>query len=66
MDAVLFVSLASCVGGLWLSTLPANELGALGLTNIFCVTGLTCDVSQGEVLGRLVIFTFFPCLILDL
>ena len=45
---------------------PANELGAFGLTNMFCVTGLTCDVSQGEVPGSLIIFTFSPCLILDL
>lgn len=55
----VFVSQASCVGGLQLSIIPTNKLGAFGLTNTFCVTGLTCDVSQGEVPGSLVIFTFF-------
>lgn len=45
---------------------PANELGAFGLINTFCVTGLTCDISQGEAPGRLIIFTFSPCVILDL
>ena len=65
MDAALFVSQASCVDGLQFSTIPANELGAFGRTP-FPVTGLTCDVPRGEVPGRLIIFTFFPCLILDL
>lgn len=37
----VFVSQVSCVGGLQLSTIPTNELGAFGLTNTFCVTGLT-------------------------
>lgn len=41
------------------STVPANELGTAGLTNTLHVTGLTCDVSRGEMPGRLVIFTFF-------
>lgn len=54
------VSQTSCVGGLLFSTIPTNELGTVGLTNTLHVTGLTCDVSRGEVPGRLVIFTFFP------
>ena len=62
----VFVSQTSCVGGLLFSTVPANELGTAGLTNTLHVTGLTCDVSRGEVPGRLVIFTFFPCFTLDL
>ena len=59
MDAALCVSQASCVGGLQFSIIPANELGAFGLTNMFCVTGLICDVSQGEVPESLIIFTVF-------
>lgn len=58
-DGCCTVSQTSCVGGLQLSTIAANELGTVGLTNTFCVTGLTCGVSRGEVPGRLVIFTFF-------
>lgn len=53
-------------GRLAVSTIPANELGTAGLTNTLNVTGLTCDVSRGEVPGRLVIFTFFPCFTLNL
>lgn len=60
------VSQTSCVGGLLFSTIPTNELGTVGLTNTLHVTGLTCDVSRGEVPGRLVIFTFFPCFTLHL
>lgn len=51
---------------LQLSTVPANELGALGLTNTFCVTGLTCDVSQGECPEALLFLLFFFCLVLSL
>lgn len=39
-------------------TVPANELGALGLTNTFCVTGPTCDVSQGECPEALLFLLF--------
>lgn len=52
---------------LQLSTVPANELGALGLTNTFCVTAWHVMFPKESARKPCYFYFYFlPCLVLDL